>query len=186
MKHTPSAIPLAILMLSSLLFVASCGKKDKKVPQSRQENAIRSIETAQSSWRKSKRKRNSRYVYRVDASQFVVGNPEAQLLVAVQNDIVQCRTLRIGTTTTWVERGDDINSTAGFPLASTTESALATCLDYARNEFTENYEFDYALKSNKELDFFGCFYLPVVKSRPPEIIIAPREMITFDPGVCDF
>lgn len=185
MKHRPKAIAFAIISLSAML-LASCGKKEKKIPMSRQADAIRSIEAAQKSWRKAKRKRNASYMYRVDASQFVVGNPPAQILVAVKNNVVQCRSLSINGTVNWVEKGDDINNDKTFPLASTTEEALATCLDYARNEFTDNYEFEYALKSDKQLDFFGCYYTPVIKSRPPEIVIAPRQLTNFDPGICDF
>lgn len=185
MKHRIQAITFAIITLSAML-LASCGKKEKKIPVSRQADAIRSIEDAQKTWRKAKPKRDSRYIYQVDASQFVVGNPPAQILVAVQNDIVQCRSLTINGTVNWVEKGNDINSDKAFPLASTTEAALATCLDYARNEFTDNFEFDYKVNSDKELDFFGCYYTPVIKSRPPEIVVAPRKIANFDPGICDF
>lgn len=184
-KRFSSWMAVAIMTMAAAV-VTGCGKKDKKVPLSRQADALRSIKMADRQWKKSATKRSDRYYYRVDASQFTEGNPPAQILVGIDRRKVACRKLMIGNAAQWVEKGNDINGRENYPFATTVPDGLETCLEYAEEEFTENFEFDYALTSEGALERYGCYYKSPITSRPPKMIVAPRRIVEFDPGVCNF
>lgn len=182
-KHRPSGI---VMIVAAIMLLASCGKKEKKVPLSRQDNAVRSINAALKAWQQSKAKRSDRYIYAVDATNFASGVDSAVIATAVQDDVVQCRILVIDGVRQWVEKGNDINGREGFPEATTIEEGLRTCEIYARDQFTDNYEFDYSLSSSGDLTKYGCYYKAAIATRPPRMVVAPRELSNLDFGICNF
>lgn len=175
-------LALCLIALSTLMMSHCKGKEDKQ-RQSRQSVAVQAIESVQQRWKKSSSAKRGQYFYRVDASPYVEGNSPAQLVVAVEDDQVVCRRL-ITERGGWIETGADINSNTDYPLASTVTKGLSDCLEYAEEQYTDNFEFEHKLRSNGELETFGCYYVNKPKSKRPIMVVDPRDIFLFDLGSC--
>lgn len=184
-KARRGGLRLALLAFAALA-LTHCGDKENNRSLTRQAAAIKAIESAQNTWANSETGKAASYYYRIDGSPYVQTDKESQVIVGVRNDVVQCRKLMIGSTNQWVEKGNDINGRPGFPTATTNQAALATCLRYAKEEYTQNFEFEYGLKSDGQLEHFGCYYRGKEKTDFPIMVVAPRSIVRYDTGVCQF